>query len=130
MDIRGRQSVDNCITAPREMSNGLAVTVVERFGSGTHSDVSLYMRVTLSLGLQVIGKLKSVTSDSVSAFPSNSSSSALSSVSSQFKNGVTSKSRAATVVGRPEYELSREYRILALAAGTMGIARPVSCWML
>jgi hypothetical protein len=69
----------------------------------------------------MIGGLSPGSSDNVSIFPSDNRSSALSNNTSQLRNGVTSKSRLAIVVGRPENEFSREYRILALAAGTTRI---------
>lgn len=90
------------------MSKVLTIAVVEGLGSGPYSGVNLYTSVTSSLGRQVMGGMSPGTSDRVSIVPSERLSSALSNVTSQFKNGVTSKSRLATVVGRPEYEFSRE----------------------
>lgn len=70
------------------------------------------------------------TSDRVSMDPSESASSALSNITSLFKKGLTSKSRLAMVVGFPVYVLSRVYRILALAAGTIRIGLLVRCCIL
>lgn len=102
MAIRGRQFSAKLITASREMSRVLTITVVEGLGSGPYSGVSLYTRVTSSLERHVIGGLSPGTSDRVSIVPSERLKSALSNTTSQFINGVTSKSRLATVVGRPE----------------------------
>ena len=108
MEIRGRQFSATFTTASREMSSVLAITVVEGLGSGPYSGVNLYTSVTSSRGRQVMGGISPGTSDNVSMIPSERLSSALSNTTSQFKKGVTSKSRLATVVGLPEYEFNRE----------------------
>ena len=108
IEIRGRQLSDKLIVASNAMSKMLTITVVEGLGSGPYSGVNLYTKVTSSLGRQVRGGMRPGTSDNVSIVPSERFNSAFSNITSQFMNGVTSKSRLATVVGRPEYEFDRE----------------------
>lgn len=108
IEIRGRQLSAKLIVASNAMSKMLTITVVEGLGSGPYSGVNLYTKVTSSLGRQVRGGMRPGTSDNVSIVPSERFNSAFSNITSQFMNGVTSKSRLATVVGRPEYEFDRE----------------------